>query len=73
MNAQELWNRYKTHDCLVPAIDLSLDVSRMQIAASIGAVKSAERVYLVLEHLASNGRVTMARGKQPGLTTFAPG
>ncbi|MGC8643928.1 MAG: glucose-6-phosphate isomerase, partial [Isosphaeraceae bacterium] len=29
MNAQELWNRYKTHLCRVPAVELSLDISRM--------------------------------------------
>lgn len=30
MNAQNLWNRYKTHLCQVPAIGLTLDISRMQ-------------------------------------------
>ena len=29
MNANELWNRYKKHLCRVPAVGLSLDISRM--------------------------------------------
>jgi glucose-6-phosphate isomerase len=29
MNAKELWNRYQTHLCRVPAVGLSLDISRM--------------------------------------------
>src|SRR6478735_6018585 len=29
MNAQELWNRYKKHLCRVPAVGLSLDISRI--------------------------------------------
>ena len=29
MNAQELWNRYQTHLCRVPAVGLTLDISRM--------------------------------------------
>ena len=31
-----------------------------QIAAAIGAAESAESVYLILEHLAANGRAKMA-------------
>ncbi|MDG3006872.1 glucose-6-phosphate isomerase [Paludisphaera mucosa] len=41
-----------------------------QIAAAVGAPESAETIYLVLEHLAANGRATMTRGSHPGLTTF---
>ena len=44
-----------------------------QIATAIGAADSAETVYLVLEHLAANGRARMAPADQPGLTTFAAG
>jgi glucose-6-phosphate isomerase len=44
-----------------------------QIATAIGAPESAETVYLVLEHLAANGRATMAPAEQPGSTTFAAG
>ena len=29
MNTHDLWNRYKSHLCLVPAVGLSLDISRM--------------------------------------------
>src|SRR5271166_4508963 len=29
MIAQDLWNRYKTHLCQMPAIGLTLDISRM--------------------------------------------
>ena len=29
MNANELWNRYKKHLCRVPAVGLTLDISRM--------------------------------------------
>jgi glucose-6-phosphate isomerase len=41
-----------------------------QIAAAIGAPESAESVYLILEHLSSNGRAKMARAAEPGATTF---
>jgi glucose-6-phosphate isomerase len=41
-----------------------------QIAAAIGAVESVEGTYLLLEHLASNGRAKMARAADPGDTTF---
>jgi glucose-6-phosphate isomerase len=40
------------------------------IAAVIGAAQSAESVYLILEHLSSNGRARMARAADPGSTTF---
>jgi glucose-6-phosphate isomerase len=42
-----------------------------QIAAAIGASQFTESVYLILEHLASNGQATMARAAGPGETTFA--
>jgi glucose-6-phosphate isomerase len=42
-----------------------------QIAAAIGAAQSAESVYLILEHLSSNGRARMSRGKDPAETSFA--
>ena len=35
-----------------------------QIAAAIGAAQSAESVYLILEHLASNGRARIARASR---------
>ncbi len=41
-----------------------------QIAAAIGDASSAESVYLLLEHLASNGRARMTRAADPGNTTF---
>ncbi|WP_165069438.1 glucose-6-phosphate isomerase [Paludisphaera rhizosphaerae] len=41
-----------------------------QIAAAVGEPDAAETVYLVLEHLAANGRARMTRGENPGLTTF---
>ncbi|WP_165251833.1 glucose-6-phosphate isomerase [Paludisphaera soli] len=41
-----------------------------QVAEAVGAADSAETVYLVLEHLAANGRARMSRGANPGLTTF---
>jgi glucose-6-phosphate isomerase len=41
-----------------------------QIAATIGAAESAESVYLILEHLSSNGRAKMARAADPGSATF---
>jgi glucose-6-phosphate isomerase len=42
-----------------------------QVAATIGAAQSAESVYLILEHLASNGRARITRAADPGATTFA--
>jgi glucose-6-phosphate isomerase len=42
-----------------------------QIAAAIGAPESAETVYLLLEHLAANGRARMfADEEDPGRSTF---
>ena len=41
-----------------------------EIAAVVGAPEAAETVYLVLEHLAANGRVRLTPGEHPGATTF---
>jgi glucose-6-phosphate isomerase len=41
-----------------------------QIASAIGAAQSAETVYFILEHLASNGRAKMTRAADPALSTF---
>jgi glucose-6-phosphate isomerase len=42
-----------------------------QIAAAIGAGDSAESIYLILEHLAANGRAKFTPAADPGDTTFA--
>ena len=42
-----------------------------QLAEASGAGESAETVYLVLEHLAANGRARISRAASPGLTTFS--
>ena len=44
-----------------------------RIAAAIGAAPSEESVYLILEHLAANGRAKMTRSADPGDTTFTRG
>jgi glucose-6-phosphate isomerase len=41
-----------------------------QIANVVGAPDSAETIYLLLEHLAANGRVRIANSSDPGTTTF---
>jgi len=41
-----------------------------QIAAAAGAAESAESIYLILEHLAANGRAKVAPAADPGNTTF---
>ena len=41
-----------------------------QIAAAAGARDQAEAVYLLLEHLAANGRARVASPGDPGRTTF---
>jgi glucose-6-phosphate isomerase len=41
-----------------------------RIAAAIGDAGSAETVYHILEHLASNGRANIARSSDPAETTF---
>jgi glucose-6-phosphate isomerase len=41
-----------------------------QIAQAIGAADSAETVYLLLEHLAANGRAKIVPGTDPGSSTF---
>jgi glucose-6-phosphate isomerase len=41
-----------------------------QIAARAGAPDKIEAVYLLLEHLAANGRARMARPDDPAQTTF---
>jgi len=40
------------------------------LASAAGAADSTEKVYLLLEHLAANGRAKMARKKDPAETTF---
>lgn len=41
-----------------------------QIAAAIGSEAEVETVYLILEHLAANGRAQVARLAEPGAMTF---
>jgi len=41
-----------------------------QVAATIGAAQSAETIYLILEHLSSNGRAKTTRAADPGSATF---
>src|SRR6266404_6273166 len=41
-----------------------------QIAAIVAA-QSAETIYLILEHLSSNGRAKMARSADPGVQMFS--
>src|SRR5262245_15088024 len=41
-----------------------------QIAAAVGSPDAAETVFLLLEHLAADGRASMARPGDPGTTTF---
>ena len=40
------------------------------LASAAGAADSTEKVYLLLEHLAANGRAKIARKKDPAETTF---
>ena len=42
-----------------------------QIAAALVAAQSAETIYLILEHLSSNGRAKMARSSDPGTHMFS--
>jgi glucose-6-phosphate isomerase len=42
-----------------------------QIAAVLGAPEETETVYLLLEHLAANGRAHMAGLGDPGQATFS--
>ena len=42
-----------------------------QVAAAIGAAQFAETIYLILEHLSSNGRAKMARSTDPGTHVFS--
>ena len=44
--------------------------SAEQVAAAIGSSESAETVYLLLEHLAANGRARIASAADPDQTTF---
>ncbi len=41
-----------------------------QIAAAVGVREQTETVYLLLEHLAANGRARVAGSDDPGRTTF---
>jgi glucose-6-phosphate isomerase len=42
-----------------------------QVAATMGAAEAAETVFLLLEHLAANGRARMAGPGDPGKATFS--
>ena len=44
--------------------------SAEQIATELGVPESTETIYLLLEHLAANGRARMAGGGDPGTTMF---
>jgi glucose-6-phosphate isomerase len=44
-----------------------------QLAKAAGQPDSVETVYLVLEHLAANGRIRSVAGASPGETTFSRG
>jgi glucose-6-phosphate isomerase len=41
-----------------------------QISTAMGAADSAESVFLILEHLAANGRARITLGADPGAATF---
>jgi glucose-6-phosphate isomerase len=41
-----------------------------QIANAIGALDTAETIFLILEHLTANGRARIANFGEPGTTTF---
>jgi glucose-6-phosphate isomerase len=41
-----------------------------QLALAIDAVESVETIYLVLEHLAANGRIRRTAGAFPAETTY---
>jgi glucose-6-phosphate isomerase len=41
-----------------------------QVAKQIGAAETTETIFLLLEHLAANGRVRIANSGEPGATTF---
>ena len=41
-----------------------------QVAATTGVPESTETVYLLLEHLAANGRARAGGADDPGQTTF---
>jgi glucose-6-phosphate isomerase len=53
MNASELWNRYKTHLCRVPAVGLSLDISRMSFDDGFFArmAPAMEKAYAAMDAL----------------------
>src|SRR4051794_29182754 len=53
MNANELWNRYKKHLCRVPAVDLSLDISRMSFDDGFFArmAPAMEKAYAAMDAL----------------------
>ena len=44
--------------------------SAAKVAAAIGATDSAETIYLLLEHLAANGRARATGAEDPGKITF---
>src|ERR1700692_2524498 len=41
-----------------------------EVAPAIGAAEAAQHIYLILEHLSSNGRAKMAGKADPGTATF---
>jgi glucose-6-phosphate isomerase len=41
-----------------------------EVAGGIGAADSTETIYLLLEHLAANGRARSEKANDPGETTF---
>jgi hypothetical protein len=56
---------------LADARHLAAAIESGQIAKAVGATDSAETMYLVLEHLATNGRAQVTQANAPGASTFS--
>jgi len=82
MTAQDLWEPQRQHLSRIPALGLTLDVSRMRFDAEFlrRVAPSDQRtdrrwvttggIFLLLEHLAANRRARAARADDPGQRTF---
>jgi len=81
MNSAELWRRYQPRVeagkkaaasvLALPGKVLSASPQTAeQVAATAGAPEAAETVYLLLEHLAADGRACVVSLGDPGQTTF---
>ena len=68
MNTHDLWNRYKSHLCLVPSVGLSLDISRMHFDDNFFArmAPAMEKAFAAMDALEKGAIANPDEGRMVG-------